>query len=75
MLRGLRLGSKDDLAAQVYGLDVQAKLLARADDISAALALAEHAHSLAATSGSPAVQGNAALNLAEARPRPSGAEE
>ena len=50
---------------QVYGLGVRARLLARNGEATAALALAEQADGLAATSDSPRAQGNAALNLSE----------
>ena len=62
--RGLEL-SRDDLATQVLGLGVRSRLLARKGQASAALALAEEADSLARTSDSPCIQGDAALNLAE----------
>jgi class 3 adenylate cyclase len=64
-LRGLELGSKDDLVTQVMGLGVRSRLLARKGEASAALALAEEADSLARTSDSPWMQGDAALDLAE----------
>jgi class 3 adenylate cyclase/tetratricopeptide (TPR) repeat protein len=64
-LRGLELGSKDDLATQVMGLGVRARLLARKGQASAALTLAEQADSLARTTDSPWIQGDAALSLAE----------
>ena len=64
-LRGLELGSTHDLVTQVYGLGLRARLLARNGETGAALALAEQADGLAATSDSPQAQGNAALNLSE----------
>jgi class 3 adenylate cyclase/tetratricopeptide (TPR) repeat protein len=64
-LRGLELGSRDDLATQVMGLGVRSRLLARKGEASAALALAEEADSLAKTTDSPWEQGDAALSLAE----------
>src|SRR5215510_2909914 len=64
-LRGLELGSKDDLATQVMGLGVRSRLLARKGQASAAGALAEEADSLARTSDSLWMQGDAALDLAE----------
>ena len=63
-LRGLELG-RDDLATQVMGLGVRSRILARKGQASAALALAEEADSLARTSDSPWMQGDAALALAE----------
>jgi tetratricopeptide (TPR) repeat protein len=63
--RGLELGSKDDLATQLYGLSVQSRLLARKGDTRAALALAEQVDGLAGTSQDPGDQGDAALNRAE----------
>jgi hypothetical protein len=47
------------------GVGVRSRLLARKGQASAALALAEEADSLARTSDSPWMQGDAALNLAE----------
>jgi len=64
-LRGLELGSSDDLATQMTGLGVRSRLLARKGEASAALALAEEADSLARTTDSPWAQGDAALDLAE----------
>jgi class 3 adenylate cyclase/tetratricopeptide (TPR) repeat protein len=64
-LRGLELGSGDDLTTQVKGLGVRSRLLAHKGQASAARALAEEADSLARTSDSPWMQGDAALNLAE----------
>jgi tetratricopeptide (TPR) repeat protein len=64
-LRGLELGGNDDLATQVAGLGIRARLLARKGEASAALALAEQADSLARTTDSPWPQGDAALSLAE----------
>jgi class 3 adenylate cyclase/tetratricopeptide (TPR) repeat protein len=63
--RGLALGSKDDLATQVMGLGVRSRILARKGQASAALALAEETDSLARTSDSPWMQGDAALALTE----------
>lgn len=63
--RGLKLGSSDDLATQVFGLGVQSRLLARQGEVSAAVAMSEKADSLARISDSPNWHGNAALNLAE----------
>jgi len=64
-LRGLEVGSSDDLATQIRGLGVRSKLLARQGLASAALALAEQAARLARSSDSPVEQGKAAVNLAE----------
>jgi tetratricopeptide (TPR) repeat protein len=64
-LRGLELGSRDDLVTQVMGLGVRSRVLARKGQASAALALAEETDSLARTSDSPWIQGDAALYLAE----------
>jgi class 3 adenylate cyclase/tetratricopeptide (TPR) repeat protein len=64
-LRGLELGSKDDLATQHAGLRVRSRLLARKGDISAAFALAEEVNILSETSDDPRDPGDAALNLAE----------
>jgi class 3 adenylate cyclase/tetratricopeptide (TPR) repeat protein len=64
-LRGLELGSRDDLVTQVMGLSVRSRLLARKGEASAAFALAEDTDSLARTTDSPWLQGDAALNLAE----------
>jgi ATP/maltotriose-dependent transcriptional regulator MalT len=47
------------------GRGVRARLLARKGEVSAALALAEQADSLATTTDSPWLQGDAALDLAE----------
>jgi ATP/maltotriose-dependent transcriptional regulator MalT len=49
----------------VIGLGVRSRLLARKGQASAARALAEEADSLARTTDSPWIQGDAALNLAE----------
>ena len=64
-LRGLELGSKDDLATQLFGLSVRSRLLARKGDLAAALALAEQVDALAASSEDPRDPGDAALNRAE----------
>jgi tetratricopeptide (TPR) repeat protein len=64
-LRGLALGGKDDLATQHAGLRVRSRLLARAGDFSAAMALAEEVNHLSETSDDPTDPGDAALNLAE----------
>jgi len=64
-LRGLELGSTDDLATQLYGLGVRSRVLARSGHITAALELAGQVDSLAQTSESPRDPGDAALNLAE----------
>ena len=64
-LRGLKLGSKDDLATQHAGLRVRSRLLARKGDVSAAFELAEEINSLSETSDDPRDPGDAALNLAE----------
>ena len=64
-LRGLELGGRDDLLTQVMGLGVRSRILARKGQASAALALAEEGDSLAGTSDSPWIQGDAALDLAE----------
>jgi tetratricopeptide (TPR) repeat protein len=63
--RGLELGSKDDLATQLYGLSVRSRLLARKGDTRAALALAEQVDGLAGASQDPGDQGDAALSRAE----------
>jgi ATP/maltotriose-dependent transcriptional regulator MalT len=54
-----------DLATQVFGLGVQAKVLARRGEISAALTLAEQLDRLARTSEDPRNPGDTALYLAE----------
>jgi tetratricopeptide (TPR) repeat protein len=64
-LRGLKLGSRDDLTTQVMGRGVRSRILARQGETSAARALAEETGSLARTTDSPWIQGDAALNLAE----------
>jgi class 3 adenylate cyclase/tetratricopeptide (TPR) repeat protein len=64
-LRGLELGGRDDLLTQAMGRGVRSRILARKGQASAALALAEEADSLARTSDSPWIQGDAALDLAE----------
>ena len=64
-LRGLELGSSDDLATQFLGLSVRSRLLARKGDISAALALAEQVDGLARVSDDPRDLADAALNRAE----------
>jgi class 3 adenylate cyclase/tetratricopeptide (TPR) repeat protein len=64
-LRGLELGSRDDLATQAMGLGVRSRLLARKGEARMALELAEEANGLARTSDSLRDQGDAALNLAE----------
>ena len=64
-LRGLELGGRDDLLTQAMGRGVRSRILARKGQASAALALAEEADSLARTSDSPWIQGDAALALAE----------
>jgi class 3 adenylate cyclase/tetratricopeptide (TPR) repeat protein len=64
-LRGLELGSSDDLATQFLGLSVRSRLLARKGDIGAALALAGQVDALATTSDDPRDPGDAALNRAE----------
>ena len=64
-LRGLALGSKDDLATQHSGLRVRSRLLALSGDLSAAFALAEEVNRLSETSDDPIDPGDAALNLAE----------
>ena len=46
-LRGLELGSSDDLATQFIGLSVRSRLLARKGDLAAALALADQVDGLA----------------------------
>jgi class 3 adenylate cyclase len=63
--RGLELGSSDDIATQVFGLGVQARLLAREGEASAALELAERIDRLARTSQDPRYPGDSALYLAE----------
>jgi tetratricopeptide (TPR) repeat protein len=77
-LRGLELGSTDDVVTQVYGLSVQSRLLARKGDASTALVLARKADSLARNSDSLRAQGDAALSLADVMyltGNPSGAEK
>jgi tetratricopeptide (TPR) repeat protein len=64
-LRGLELGSSDDLATQFLGRSVRSRLSARNGDLSAALALAEQVDSLAATSDDPRDPADAALSRAE----------
>jgi class 3 adenylate cyclase/tetratricopeptide (TPR) repeat protein len=64
-LRGLELGSKDDLATQLFGLSVRSRLLARKGELAAALALAERVDALAASSEDPRDSGDAALYRAE----------
>jgi class 3 adenylate cyclase/tetratricopeptide (TPR) repeat protein len=64
-LRGLALGSKDDLATQHAGLRVRSRLLVRKGDINAAFELAEEVNDLSETSDDPRDPGDAALNLAE----------
>jgi tetratricopeptide (TPR) repeat protein len=63
--RGLELGSSGDLATQVGGLGMQARLLARQGKAGAALALAEQADRIARTSQDPRYPGDSALYLAE----------
>jgi class 3 adenylate cyclase len=63
--RGLELGSSGDLATQVGGLGMQARLLARQGKASAALALAEQADRIARASQDPRYPGDSALYLAE----------
>ena len=55
----------NDLATQVFGLGVQAKVLAHRGEISAALTLAEQVDRLARTSEDPRNPGDTALYLAE----------
>jgi len=64
-LRGLELGSSDDLATQFLGLSVRSRVSARHGDISTALALAEQVDSLAEASDDPRDPADAALNRAE----------
>jgi class 3 adenylate cyclase/tetratricopeptide (TPR) repeat protein len=64
-LRGLELGSSDDLATQFLGLSVRSRLLARKGDMTAALALAEQVDGLARVSDDPRDPADAALNRAE----------
>ena len=54
-----------DLATQVFGLGVQAKVLARRGEISAALTLDEQVDRLARTSEDPRNPGDTALYLAQ----------
>jgi class 3 adenylate cyclase/tetratricopeptide (TPR) repeat protein len=63
--RGLELGGEEDVSAQLAGLSVQSKLLAREGDNIAALALAHHVEELAKASDSSINHGDAALNLAQ----------
>jgi tetratricopeptide (TPR) repeat protein len=63
--RSLELGHQKDLATQLPGLAVRARLLAREGDSPAALALAHQVEELAKTSDSPIDHGDAALNLAQ----------
>jgi class 3 adenylate cyclase/tetratricopeptide (TPR) repeat protein len=64
-LRGLELGSSDDLATQFLGLSVRSRLLARKGDMTAALALAGQVDGLARVSDDPRDPADAALNRAE----------
>ena len=64
-VRGLEMGSEDDLATQLFGLSVRSRLLARKGELAAALALAERVDALAASSEDPRDPGDAALNRAE----------
>ena len=64
-LRGLELGSSDDLATQFLGLSVRSRVSARKGNIGAALALAEQVDRLAGTSDDPRDPADAALNRAE----------
>ena len=64
-LRGLELGSSDDLATQFLGLSVRSRLSARKGDMTAALALAEQVDGLARVSDDPRDPADAALNRAE----------
>jgi len=64
-VRGLELGSSDDLATQFLGLSVRSRLLARRGDFNAALALADQVDGLARTSDDPRDPADAALNRAE----------
>ena len=64
-LRGLELGSSDDLATQFIGLSVRSRLLARKGDMAAALALADQVDGLARVSDDPRDPADAALNRAE----------
>jgi class 3 adenylate cyclase/tetratricopeptide (TPR) repeat protein len=64
-LRGLELGSSDDLATQFLGLSVRSRLSARKGDMTAALALAERVDGLARVSDDPRDPADAALNRAE----------
>jgi ATP/maltotriose-dependent transcriptional regulator MalT len=59
------LGGDSDVATQVLGLQVRAKLLARRGDHASALSLAEEADHLARATEAPVEQGDAALTLAE----------
>jgi class 3 adenylate cyclase len=64
-LRGLELGSSDDLATQFLGLSARSRLLARKGDMTAALALADQVDGLARVSDDPRDPADAALNRAE----------
>jgi class 3 adenylate cyclase len=64
-LRGLELGSSDDLATQFLGLSVRSRLSARRGDVRAAFALAEQVDRLARVSDDPRDPADAALNRAE----------
>jgi class 3 adenylate cyclase len=64
-LRGLELGSSEDLATQFLGLSVRSRLLARRGDMTAALALANRVDGLARVSDDPRDPADAALNRAE----------
>jgi class 3 adenylate cyclase/tetratricopeptide (TPR) repeat protein len=65
VVRGLELGASDDLATQFLGLSVRSRLLARAGDMTAALALADRVDGLAKISDDPRDPADAALNRAE----------
>ncbi len=64
-VRGLELGSMDDVATQLFGLSVRSRLLARKGELATALSLAERVDALAASSEDPRDPGDAALNRAE----------
>jgi len=65
VVRGLELGASDDLATQFLGLSVRSRPLARAGDMTAALAVADRVDGLAKISDDPRDPADAALNRAE----------
>jgi class 3 adenylate cyclase/tetratricopeptide (TPR) repeat protein len=65
VVKGLEMGGAHDVYTQLTGLQVQAKLLARAGDSSGALATANRAYELAMTTEAPVLKGDMALAMAE----------